>query len=295
MKEIKIINQKELDNLSEVKSDESVVIYLDGAEIFINRDIHVYGHIKIDGKINCKSNIYGYGNSTLNIDGWGNSTLNINGRENSTLNIYGYGNSTLNIDGRENSTLNIYGCGNSTLNIDGWGNSAIRLKQISCKIIISIAAFCCLWKPANLNISVCKKSEQSVVIDYYNLPYLEREGIEINGDNIILFKRVSADFKTQEGTKNETLWDIGSTVVHPKWHPGVEECGEGKFHACSKPYFCDEFRSNKDDVYIAIQVKIGDLHEWVDNPSYPHKIAFREGIVLYQCDKMGNEIKINKV
>ena len=95
MKEIKIINQKELDNLSEVKSDESVVIYLDGAEIFINRDIHVYGHIKIDGKINCKSNIYGCGNSTLNIDGRENSTLNIYGYGNSTLNIYGYGNSTL--------------------------------------------------------------------------------------------------------------------------------------------------------------------------------------------------------
>src|SRR3990167_2255941 len=68
------------------------------------------------------------------------------------------------------------------------------------------------------------------------------------------------------------------------------ECGEGKFHACSRPYFCDEFRNNNGDKYIAIEIKKDDLYAW-PNPVYPHKIAFREGKVLYECDKFGKEKK----
>jgi len=59
------------------------------------------------------------------------------------------------------------------------------------------------------------------------------------------------------------------------------------------PYFGDEFRSNAGDKYIAIEVPIKDTFEWTDNPQYPHKIAFRTGKVLFECDKKGNKI-INK-
>jgi hypothetical protein len=78
-------------------------------------------------------------------------------------------------------------------------------------------------------------------------------------------------------------------VTHPAWNPTLSECGEGKFHACSRPYFADEFRSIMNDKYIAIKIKIDDLYEW-ENPEYPHKIAFREGTVLYECDKYGRKI-----
>lgn len=106
----------------------------------------------------------------------------------------------------------------------------------------------------------------------------------------MLYKRVSADFKTQENTENETLWAVGSTVTHLAWNPKSQECGESKFHACSRPYFCDEFRNLKDDRYIAVEIALEDLHEWTDLPQYPHKIAFRSGKVLYECDRIGKQV-----
>ncbi|HTJ77681.1 MAG TPA: hypothetical protein VL357_01675, partial [Rariglobus sp.] len=76
----------------------------------------------------------------------------------------------------------------------------------------------------------------------------------------------------------------------PEWRPDGEECGEGKFHACSRTYFCDEFRSTAGDRYVAIEVKVSDLHAWTA-PQYPHKIAFKAGRVLFECDKFGKEVK----
>ena len=107
---------------------------------------------------------------------------------------------------------------------------------------------------------------------------------------LILFKRVSVDFKTQEGTSDETVWNIGSMVEHANWTPKDKECGAGKFHACSRPFFCNEFRSAVGDRYIAIKVNIKDLHAWTSKDAqYPHKIAFRKGKILYECDKFGKK------
>jgi hypothetical protein len=113
---------------------------------------------------------------------------------------------------------------------------------------------------------------------------------DANG-NVILFKRVSADFKTQEGTRNETLWAVGSTLMHPEWNPTESECGEGKFHACAKTYFCNEFRFAKGDRYVALKINVADLYVWPKNPAYPHKIAFRMGTVLYEVDRFGNRLE----
>ena len=119
--------------------------------------------------------------------------------------------------------------------------------------------------------------------------YLEREGIPVHDDKVVLYKRVSKVFLTQEGESWQTEWKIGATLEHPNWEPINKECGPSKFHACSRPYFCDEFRSKKDDRYIAIEIAVIDLYEW-PNPDYPHKIAFRRGTVLYECNKYGKKI-----
>jgi len=116
--------------------------------------------------------------------------------------------------------------------------------------------------------------------------WLEREAVLETDGSVILYKRVSGDFLTQENTPQETKWGIGSTVTHPAWSPADQECGPGKYHACSQPYFCDEFRSGDGDKYIAVKIRVADLHAW-DNPAYPHKIAFREGVVLHECDRWG--------
>jgi len=113
--------------------------------------------------------------------------------------------------------------------------------------------------------------------------WLEKEKLEIKDGSVILYKRVSHDFKTQEGTKNETIWSIGSTLEHPAWKPDDKEFGEGKYHACSRTKFCDIFRNKSDDRYIKLKVRIEDMYAW-ENPFYPSKIAFRKGIVLGECD-----------
>ena len=115
--------------------------------------------------------------------------------------------------------------------------------------------------------------------------YLKRFHIKVKRGNVILYKRVSEDFKTQEGTENETLWSINSIVEHPNWNPSQAECGEGKFHACALPFWCDNFRSKRGDRYIAIEVNIKDLYEWTNNPSYPNKIGFRKCKVLAEVKR----------
>ena len=114
--------------------------------------------------------------------------------------------------------------------------------------------------------------------------------VDIVSGRIKIYKKVSKDFKTQEGNTNETDWKIGSIVKHSNWKPKQDECGENKFHACSKPYFCDEFRNEQGDRYIAIEVELKDTYAW-PNPAYPYKIAFRKGKVIFEVDKFGKELK----
>jgi hypothetical protein len=118
--------------------------------------------------------------------------------------------------------------------------------------------------------------------------WAEREGVEVKDGAMVLYKRVSKHLKTQEGTRNETTWSIGETLEIANWRTPEEECGKGKFHACSLPAFCDQFRSETGDRYIAISVKVEDAHAWPGG-SYPHKIAFRKGVVLHEVDTHGRK------
>ena len=184
----------------------------------------------------------------------------------------------------ENSSVEARG--NSS--VEAWGNSVVRI--FSAIKSLAIYGFSVLFMPFDLDFLFTYEKKTCKIQKIKPLLYLEREGIKEKDKGVILFKRVSKDFKTQENTENETLWEIGNTVTHPSWNPKTSECGEGKFHACSRPYFADEFRSTSGDRYIAIQIKIVDLFEW-PNATYTHKIAFREGVVLYECNKFGEEIK----
>ena len=116
--------------------------------------------------------------------------------------------------------------------------------------------------------------------------YVKRFKLEKTIDGgVIVYKRVSFDYKTQEGTPNETLWIIGSTIEHPSWNPHEQECGAGKFHACAKTSWCDVFRNNKTDKYIAIEVAEQDLYEWTKNPSFPQKIGFKKGKIVREVNR----------
>jgi hypothetical protein len=174
--------------------------------------------------------------------------------------------------------------GNSS--VVAWENSIIRIKRAIKKL--TMFGFSVLFQPFDLKFQF-KKEKTCFVQKYYPQKYLDREGIKEKSGHVILFKKVSKYYLTEEKTRNETKWELGSTVTHPAWNPTVGECGEGKFHACSRPYFCDEFRNEKGDKYIAIRIAVEDLYEW-ENSSYPHKIAFRGGTVLHEVDKFGRKI-----
>ena len=202
---------------------------------------------------------------------------------------------------RENSRAVLWGSSSAELwessRAELWGssraNAASRstVHQHSCmRPELRGQAVCFLYDGAGVPV---RKSDGARIIQVQPVSgtagWLENEGVFESDGCVILYKRVSADFLTQEGHPHETKWVIGSTLVHPKWNPKKEECGGGKFHACSRSYFCDEFRSNAGDKYIAIQIRTEDLYAW-PNPSYPHKIAFRAGTVLHLVDRWGTKI-----
>jgi hypothetical protein len=193
---------------------------------------------------------------------------------------------------RDNASVEAWGnasvVARDNASVVAWGNASVRIyTQIKSLVLFG---FSVCFKPFDLKIKI-KKSETAHIQNIKPLGWFENNGIT-KTKTTILYKKVSKDFLTQEGTKNETKWEIGATVTHPNWKPEQKECGDGKFHACSRPYFCDEFRNNNPgDIYIALLIKFADVYEWKNYPQYPHKIGFREGKVLYECDKFGVKLE----
>jgi hypothetical protein len=240
------------------------------------------------------SSVEAWGNSS--VEAWENSS--VEARENSSVEAWensrveAWGNSR--VVAWENSSVEAWV--NSRVvawensRVEARGNSVVRLYSTNANIVLYGFSVC--FVSAATKNKILTKSKTAIIQKFDYLKFLEREGIEEKNDKVILFKRVSEKFLTQENTKNETEWAIGKTIIHPgAWNPATSECGEGKFHACSRPYFADRFRSEKSDKYIAIEIKTKDLFQW-KNPIFPHKIAFRAGKVLYECDRFGNAFPI---
>jgi hypothetical protein len=178
--------------------------------------------------------------------------------------------------------------------VEAWGSVSVHCQSNYCELeLFGFAVAILIGKAKKL----LKKSKTCTVVTPKspsgNHGWMDYQGVKATRGKVILFKRVSKDFKTQEGTSNETLWKVGSMLTHPAWSPKNEECGPGKFHACSRPYFCDQFRSNKGDRYVAVEIATKDLHAW-PNGDYPRKVAFRKGTVLHECDRFGNKIETSK-
>ena len=186
---------------------------------------------------------------------------------------------------RENSTVKAYG--NST--VEAYDNSGVHLMSITANVILFAFAVCWVLSKGKVK----KKNKTATIIYPTSVTdsnsWIINQGLKKDHGNVVVFKRVSFDFKTQENTHNETIWEVNKILTHPSWDPSNGECGEGKFHACSRPYFCDEFRSGKTDKYIALKVNVKDMFAW-PNAQYPYKIAFRKCKVLYVCDKFGKKI-----
>ena len=184
---------------------------------------------------------------------------------------------------RENASVEAW----ENASVEAWGRVSVQV--FSTQACVLLFAFAIAIVAKTIKHRIKKKSKTSYIHKVFSLEWFELNGIQ-KTKNIVLFKRVSEDFKTQEGTKNETLWLLGSIVEHPNWKPERQECGAGKFHGVSRPYFADQFRGTKGDKYIAIRVALEDTYEW-ENPFYPHKIGFRKGKVLFECDRFGRKLK----
>ncbi len=253
---MKITTQEQLNNLTKVEAGQEVIIE-SNSQLEISFNIEVWGILKIYSKVLFKNFSRVEARENSSVEAWENSS--VVARENSS------------VEARENSSVK------TNFN---WFRGIIKL-----------FGFSVAWKHKEDKFTIDVKSPNARVQEFENEKYLDREGVEVVDEHVILFKRVSAEWQTQEHTRNETIWKPGTTLEHHAWNPEKEECGEGKFHACSRPYFCDEFRSTKGDKYVAIKIHINDLFEWTKYyPSYPHKIAFRKCDVLYQCDKHGRKI-----
>jgi hypothetical protein len=231
------------------------------------------------------SSVEAWGNSS--VEAWGNSSVEAWGNSS----VVAWGNSSVVAWGNSR----VVAWGNSS--VEAWGNSSVEARgnsrvinqSVFTDLSIMFYAVCFMvQKTKNL-----KRAKTATIINpnYDNTisKFIELNDVKkLNSDHVLLYKRVSVDLKTQEETKNETVWCIGKKMEVPVWSP-EKECGAGKFHACSRTFFCDEFRYAKaDDRYIAISVKISDLYTH-KNPQYPHKIAFRKGRVLYEVDRDGKK------
>ena len=299
MKTIKIKSQEEFDKIKVVKADEEVIF--ESANIGINCILEVFGFLRLKGCIKSSwdnkyivgrgsSQIHnvGWGSSQIHNEGWGSSQIHNEGWGSSQIHNEGRGSSQIHNVGRDSSQIHNVGRGSSQIHNAGWGSSQIH-NAGNCNSL-SLFCFAVASIPFDLKIKI-KKSKTAMIQRYKPIDcWFERNGVK-KGKKIILYKKVSENFKTQENTANETLWVIGTTVTHRNWNPTVEECGEGKFHACSKPYFCDEFRNKPGDRYVAILANLSDIFEWKDRPQYPHKIGFKKGKVLYECNKYGDKIE----
>ena len=201
------------------------------------------------------------------------------------------------VEARENSS--VVAQGNSS--VVAWGNSSIVARGNSFTRLLSSKSRALVHGSAIILIQADgamaeRYSESAHIIqspstdDFSVQGWLEREGVVVIGGRVVLYKRVSASWLTQEGMPWETGWNIGTVLQHPAWEPSGKECGGGKYHACSRPYLCDEYRSGKGDRYVAISVSVDDLHAW-PYPRYPHKIAFRASEVLYECDRYGRKME----
>jgi len=318
---MKVVKQEELNKLVEIKEHEEVEIAFG---LVLRQDIKVYGRLFlcndsgnsiVDAYGNSK--VYAYCNSIVDahdnskVGAYGNSKVYAYGNSK----VYAYGNSRVyaldnsRVDAHDNSIVDahgnsrvyaldnsrVYALDNSRVyaydnsRVDAHGNSMVEaydtsfVRGYSCEAI-KLFANSILQTAVDLKVV---QHDNSIIKKIIEFDYFDSHGLYT--DVIILYKRVSQEFKTQKNTPNETLWEIGSTVTHPEWSPKSSECGEGKYHAVAKPFFADEFRDVEGDKYIAIEIKKSDCYEWKD-ARYPHKIAFREGRVLYECNRYGDKI-----
>ena len=262
MKEIRITSQSQFDKINSVESGDHLIVE---SSVKLSANLIVYGRLTLNSTVDTSWGRHVVARGQAHVVAW--EQAHVEAWEQAHVEARGQAH----VEAREHTTTQVQS-----------DDAVVLLFSFAIAVIAKA-----------IKHRITKKSKTAHIQTWEPEPYLTREGIAVKAGTVILFKRVSSEFLTQEGKPWETKWTPGVTRTHPAWSPYGSECGQHKYHACSRPYFCDEFRSKTDDQYVAIQIAVKDLYEW-PNPHYPHKIAFRKGKVLYRCDRYGNKIADGK-
>ena len=304
-----IQSQEEFDTIREVKADEEVIF--EASKIRIPHIINNYGVLRLKGEIdsswdnryiisreNALTEIEARESSQVHNEAWESSQVNNEARASSQVHNVARESSQVHNVARESSQVHNEAWASSQVHNVARESSQVNNEARGHAVVtflgncnsLELHGYAVAVLPQETNVEI-NMDETCHVQRFQPIKetYIEREGVPVHDGKVVLYKRVSKDFLTQEGQPWQTEWKVGTTLEHPKWEPTKKECGAGKFHACSRPYFCDEFRSEKGDKYIAIEIAVIDLYEW-PNPDYPHKVAFWRGAVLYECNRYGKKI-----
>jgi hypothetical protein len=287
-----ILITKVRENSTVEARDNSSVVAWESSRVVVreNSRVEAQGNSRVVARDN--SSVVARGNSSVEV--WGNSRVEawesstVEAWENSRVVARG----SSRVVARDNSSVEVWG--NSTVeardnsSVVAWGAGVCRVFSSGAHVELHGHAVALLQSDGA---SALRKSGTATILqvpppEWTVEGWIEREGITECDGRVVLFKRVSQDWLTQEGQPWETCWQPGTSLTHPVWQPDDRECGAGKFHACSRPYFCDEFHQEENDRYVAIAVRREDMHAW-RQPLYPHKIAVRAAEVLYECDRFG--------
>ena len=288
MKTIVIKTQEEFDKLKRVEVDEEVIF--EASKIRINCVLEVFGVLRLCGEIDSSSeNRY--------VVAWESSQVHNEARASSQVHNVARASSQVHNVARESSQVHNVAWASSQVHNVAHDSSRVHQKSYNFSVSTNLGQIASLELfgssigivPIDTRVKIKKSKTALVRRVKEDSGWFARNGMK-KSRVVILYKRVSKDFKTQEKTFNETIWLPGATLTHPNWSPKDSECGAGKFHAVSQPYFADQFRSLLDDRYVAIEIKFTDLFEWKHKPEYPHKIGFRAGKVLYEVDRYGNKV-----
>ncbi len=116
--------------------------------------------------------------------------------------------------------------------------------------------------------------------------YLSDCGIDMEGEFVILYKSVRANFASFRS--EDVKYIIGSEIIAPDWDKNADiECGKG-LHLSPTVQQARSF--NNKGLYLACRVRLSDIANLPSYAKYPDKIRVRACVPLYQVDIEGKKV-----
>jgi len=244
MKQIIVKTQEELDKITRIEKDEEVIIESQiESQLVLNCCISVFGKLRIHAQVACSwGGKYFVARENASVVAWGNASVvawenaSVEARGNASVEAW----ENASVVARENASVeawenasvvargnaSVVARGNASVearenaSVEAWENAITRLFSTAAKVILY--GFSVLFCEAKTKFNITVKSKHAHIQIFKPLDWFENNAIE-KKKKIILFKKVSKDFKTQEGMSYETNWPIGGIVEHPKWEPKSNE------------------------------------------------------------------------